>query len=522
MRRKELHIAPMLDVSTREFRFLMRLLSRRAVLWTEMVVDETLVHCRDPHWHLALQQQQAPINSQLEWDERPIICQLGGNNPRYADIATRVVHEHGYDGIDLNCECPSHRVASARVFGAALMKDPTIAVAMISSINKAASAAAGATATAGATTTTTTTTNNNGSMLVSVKMRIGVDDDMDSFEALEEFVQNLVPHCRRFVIHARKVYTQGLNPDQNRRIPPLNYRMVYRLCEAFPECDFILNGGIETLVQAKALLFGSDHGKKKNKQQQEDGDGGDDAASEEDDDDPPSMDDENTDQCDTSSPSLTAPLRRAPSNLIGVMMGRAARDDPLQFWDADRYLFGQDNDGGSSHHGTAAIQNRRQLFDLYCAYLETVYPRRCCDDDPRVTMTYPSPDVKHTAAHCPSCRSSTEMPTAEAATALPREVSSSASSSSSHQQHPKKPQKKHGPNSNAPEVKITAHVIDRSLKPVWGVLHGCPGSRKYRCRMFELARDLSLRNCGPAHILRCAVASSISDELLDRPLEPCG
>src|SRR3569832_1974066 len=133
--------------------------TRTAVLWTEMVVDETLVHCPDPDWHLNFD----PL-------EHPIVCQIGGNNPDYARVATKLVDQHGYDAIDLNCECPSTRVASTREVGAALMKQPEIALKMIQSISETAS------------------------IPVSVKMRIGVDDQ-DSFQYLVDYIEQLLFFC---------------------------------------------------------------------------------------------------------------------------------------------------------------------------------------------------------------------------------------------------------------------------------------------------------------------------------------
>ena len=231
---KEFHIAPMLDVSTIEFRYFMRLLTKRAVLWTEMVVAETLVHrsqlnsiddtdiqldldlIRHCGWFDGRDYETLSDIHELV-DPHPITCQIGTNNPRQASFATRVVQACGYDRIDLNAECPSDRVAG-REFGAALMKDQDAAVDVIKSMVAASQ------------------------LPVSIKTRIGVDE-FDEFDHIVGFVERLVDAgCRRFVIHARKVYTKGLSPAKNRTIPPLDYTFVYRLIEFFPHCDFWLNG----------------------------------------------------------------------------------------------------------------------------------------------------------------------------------------------------------------------------------------------------------------------------------------
>jgi tRNA-dihydrouridine synthase A len=522
----------MLDVSTREFRYLMRLLTRSAVLWTEMVVDETLVHCHNPDMHLTLQDYRRGVGEQREntpallIEASPVVCQIGGNRPEYARAATRLVMDHGYDGIDLNCECPSHRVASSREFGAALMKKPDVAVQMVTAIHQALASSSSSES----NDRDSDSHPKNNKMWLSVKMRIGVDDE-DSWEYLSGFVNRLRPYCRRFVVHARKVYTQGLSPDQNRRIPPLNYQMVYRLCREFSDCEFILNGGIQTLRQAKALLFGSDA-------LEESGD----CDGIVNDDEPP------------TSQNLTASLRRPPDNLCGVMMGRAARDDPVQFWDADRYLQ-QDWASDNNRVEEAAtphfrVRNRRELLDAYCAYLERLYPRRCCDDDSRITSHFPSPVVVHTAPHCARCRPLSAPPAAtgekavvveeeSSIAALQKRVDEESSGGSEAATDPlrgrrwrklqQRAQHQHqslldstntGENhAAAGMIKVSSNVIDRSFRPVWGVLHGQPGSRRFRRALFEAGRDLVVRNCGPARILRDVVMSAIPEDVLDRPFE---
>uniref|UniRef100_A0A7S2YGW2 DUS-like FMN-binding domain-containing protein n=1 Tax=Entomoneis paludosa TaxID=265537 RepID=A0A7S2YGW2_9STRA len=253
---KELHVAPMLDVTYHEFRYLVRLLSKRVILWTEMVVDESLVHNNDNH-------ENGDPFLYMTPTECPIICQLGGNG-QHPEWTTRAVQriasyrakatsdkkdDNGnmfkYCEINLNCECPSNRVISdKRSFGAILMKKADAAVTMLQTMQSAVDSME----------------SDNGTRQkpppISVKTRIGVDDWDDIQEFLIPYIQKLSQHCQRFYIHARKVYTQGLNPSQNRMVPPLNYAAVYRLCREFPHCDFWINGGIHTLVEARDLLYG--------------------------------------------------------------------------------------------------------------------------------------------------------------------------------------------------------------------------------------------------------------------------
>ena len=240
---KEFHIAPMLDVSTIEFRYFIRILTKRAVLWTEMIVAETLVHRsrhnsigdKDIHLDLELKRRCGWFDERDHCDDtlqfvnpHPIVCQIGTNNPKQAEFATRVVQACGYDRIDLNAECPSDRVSGRKEFGAALMKDQDTAIDVVRSMVETSDSIAN--------------DNSTRSIPVSIKTRIGVDD-FDSFGHLVCFIQRLVDTgCKRFILHARKVYTQGLSPAQNRTVPPLNYPFVYQLIERFPKCDFWING----------------------------------------------------------------------------------------------------------------------------------------------------------------------------------------------------------------------------------------------------------------------------------------
>lgn len=218
---KELHIAPMLDYSKREFRKLFSILSTRLVVWTDMVVDETVAHAER-------------LDDILEPDRdlpNRQVCQIGGNSPELCGNATRVVElVYGYDEVNLNIDCPSNRVSGEREFGAALMKKVQVAYSVLESMQNNVSSE-------GTTTTTTP---------VSIKCRIGVDD-WDNFEFISGFIENLKPVCKRFYLHARKCVLDGLySARQNRSIPPINYPRVYALCRKYPDVDFWINGGIRS------------------------------------------------------------------------------------------------------------------------------------------------------------------------------------------------------------------------------------------------------------------------------------
>jgi len=345
MAQKSLHIAPMLNVSNREFRQLFRILSNKCVLWTEMVVDETIAYSD----HLDMWLGYDP-------NTHPIVCQIGGNNPHFCGQATRIVLDnYGYDEINLNMDCPSDRVAGQREFGAILMKRLDRTLQVLQSMKENASS----------------------STPISVKCRIGVDE-YDDLDYAAHVIRTLSPVCQRFVLHARKCVLGGLlSPTQNRIVPPLNYPRVYALCQMFPECDFWINGGIPGLKAAKLLVYGSEE----------------------------SENDNHTDNqhavpcclCHTSNGSCIAPPRTVPPNLHGCMLGRAAMDHPSMFWDVDRYFYGE---------SCNPCQNRREVLIQYCIYLERTYPRRCCDNDERCTTRIPVPDVDvRDQEYCTICKS---------------------------------------------------------------------------------------------------------------------
>lgn len=210
-----------MDWTDVHYRQLARLLSRHTWLYTEMVVDATVLHAADRDRFLAFPPSQ-----------RPLAFQLGGSDPASLAAAAAIVAGYGYDEINLNCGCPSSRVAGAGCFGAALMLDPR---------RVAAATAAMAAAAPG--------------VPITVKCRLGVDD-VDSYAALTAFVDTVSREggVKHFVIHARKCLLNGLSPAQNRSVPPLRHGWVYALARDFPGVRFSLNGGVNDVATAAAAL----------------------------------------------------------------------------------------------------------------------------------------------------------------------------------------------------------------------------------------------------------------------------
>jgi tRNA-dihydrouridine synthase A len=245
---RRLSVAPMLDWTDRHCRYFHRQLTRRTLLYTEMITTGALIF-GDAEQHL-----------QFNASEHPLALQLGGSDPEALARCSKLAEAHGYDEINLNVGCPSDRVQNG-AFGACLMANPQLVadcmMAMLDSV----------------------------SLPVTIKHRIGIDE-MESYDELAHFVGTVAASgCRIFIIHARKAWLQGLNPKQNREIPPLQYERVYRLKHEFSDLEIIINGGIETLDQAEMHL----------------------------------------------------------ARVDGVMIGRAAYHNPWLLADADRRLFGAEN-----------------------------------------------------------------------------------------------------------------------------------------------------------------------------------
>ncbi len=212
-----LSIAPMMDWTDRHCRFFHRLMSRRAVLYSEMVTADAVIH-GDRQRLLGFSPQ-----------EHPLVLQLGGSDPKKLAEAALIGADWGYDAINLNCGCPSDRVQSG-TFGACLMRDPAH-VAMLVEAMKAAT-----------------------NVAVTVKCRIGVDDQ-DPHKVLPDFIEHMKSAgADAVIVHARKAWLEGLSPKENRDVPPLDYDLVLDLKRANPGLWMGINGGIATLDQAKALL----------------------------------------------------------------------------------------------------------------------------------------------------------------------------------------------------------------------------------------------------------------------------
>ncbi len=212
-----LSVAPMMDWTDRHCRYVHRLLSGQVLLYTEMVTAPALV--RGGAMHLLDYSPQ----------EHPVALQLGGSDPEELAQAARFGADAGYDEINLNCGCPSDRVQSG-TFGAVLMKDPGRVAECVSAMREAVD------------------------VEVTVKCRIGVDEQ-DPEEVLPAFLEQIrAAGCQRVTIHARKAWLQGLSPKENRDIPPLDYDLVHRMKAAFPDLHTSINGGIASLDEARTHL----------------------------------------------------------------------------------------------------------------------------------------------------------------------------------------------------------------------------------------------------------------------------
>ncbi len=207
----------MMDWTDRHCRFLHRLLSEHALLYTEMVTAPALV--RGGALHLLDYSPQ----------EHLVALQLGGSDPEELAQAARLGAEAGYDEINLNCGCPSDRVQSG-TFGAVLMKDPARVADCVAAMRAAVS------------------------VDVTVKCRIGVDDQ-EPRDVLPDFLDKIQQAgCRRVTIHARKAWLQGLSPKENRDIPPLDYDLVHQMKADFADLHISINGGITSLDEAQTHL----------------------------------------------------------------------------------------------------------------------------------------------------------------------------------------------------------------------------------------------------------------------------
>jgi tRNA-dihydrouridine synthase A len=210
-------IAPMMDWTDRHCRFLHRLLTRRALIYTEMITTGAVLHG-----------DRARL---LAFDpaEHPVAVQLGGSDPAALAQAARICADLGYDEINLNVGCPSDRVQDGR-FGACLMAEPALVGEGVAAMKSAVR------------------------IPVTVKCRIGIDQQ-DPEESLDAFTRMVVAAgADALIVHARKAWLDGLSPRQNRDVPPLDYDRVYRLKRQNPGLEIAINGGIDTLAAAAEHL----------------------------------------------------------------------------------------------------------------------------------------------------------------------------------------------------------------------------------------------------------------------------
>ena len=198
----------MMDWTDRHCRYFHRLLSRHALLYTEMVTTGALLHGDVPR-HLDFSPQ-----------ERPVALQLGGSEPADLAACARLGEDWGYDEINLNCGCPSERVQRG-AFGACLMAEPELVADCVKAMRDATA------------------------LPVTVKHRIGIDREED-YGFVRDFVGTVSQRggCEVFIVHARNAWLQGISPKENRELPPLRYELAYRLKVEFPRLTIVLNGGV--------------------------------------------------------------------------------------------------------------------------------------------------------------------------------------------------------------------------------------------------------------------------------------
>jgi tRNA-dihydrouridine synthase A len=239
-------VAPMMEWTDRHCRFFHRLLTRRTLLYTEMLTTGAIIHG-----------DRARLVA-FDPAEQPVAIQLGGSDPRALAECARISEDLGYMEVNLNVGCPSDRVQEGR-FGACLMAEPDLVGDCVAAMKAAVR------------------------IPVTVKCRIGIDEQ-DPEAALDTMAASVIAAgADALVVHARKAWLKGLSPKENRDIPPLDYGRVYRLKQARPDLEIIINGGVTTLAQAQEHL----------------------------------------------------------AHVDGVMMGRAAYQDPWQLLQVDPLLFGE-------------------------------------------------------------------------------------------------------------------------------------------------------------------------------------
>ncbi|MFM2312881.1 MAG: hypothetical protein RLZZ04_2157 [Cyanobacteriota bacterium] len=212
-----LSIAPMMDRTDRHYRYFLRQITRGTLLYTEMITAQAILH------------GDRPKLLDFSAIEKPLVLQIGGDNPTLLAECAKIGEDWGYDAINLNVGCPSPRVQNGN-FGACLMTQPELVAQAVAAMSQAVK------------------------IPVTVKHRIGVDE-CDRYEDMVNFVRIVSEAgCTNFSVHARKAWLQGLSPKENRDIPPLRYEDVYRLKQDFPHLFIEINGGITTVEQTQVHL----------------------------------------------------------------------------------------------------------------------------------------------------------------------------------------------------------------------------------------------------------------------------
>lgn len=212
-----LSVAPMLDWTNRDFRYLVRLISKQCLLYTEMVTTGALIHGDRARFlaHDAV--------------EGPLALQLGGSDPAALTECAMMAEDWGYDEVNINVGCPSDRVQSG-MFGACLMAEPHVVAESVAAMQAKVK------------------------IPVTVKTRLGIDEQ-DSYEFLTQFIDAVsAAGCKTFILHARKAWLSGLSPKENRDVPPLNYQRVYDVKQDYPDLQIAINGGIQSLDEVQTHL----------------------------------------------------------------------------------------------------------------------------------------------------------------------------------------------------------------------------------------------------------------------------
>ena len=215
---KQISVAPMMGQTDRHFRYLVDLLAPDLKLYTPMIHADAIVYASEKFLHQENRHQKA------------VGIQIAGNHPPIMAAAAKIISNYNYNEINLNIGCPSLRVQSCNA-GAALMQDPLLVANCVGAVRDTVD------------------------LPLSIKTRIGVDDK-DDYRFLYDFVaETSDAGCRVFIIHARKAFLQGLNPKQNRTIPPIDYEKVYRLKDDFDNLRIIINGEISSIEQIEQHLL---------------------------------------------------------------------------------------------------------------------------------------------------------------------------------------------------------------------------------------------------------------------------